>query len=131
MRRFIIFICSVVSFNIGFSQYSHFGETTYTAFNNTKHDVYILEGKFTVLLITKNILRTDQFKDTTVLFKIRDEVDAYYQGYKNLFGIEPSGGNPNFQNKANVFFGQPSCGAGCGLLGAKGVEIGSNFLSNI
>lgn len=131
MRRFIIFICSVVSFNIGFSQYSHFGETTYTAFNNTKHDVYILEGKFTVLLITKNILRTDQFKDTTVLFKIRDEVDAYYQGYKNLFGIEPPGGNPNFQNKANVFFGQPSCGAGCGLLGAKGVEIGSNFLSNI
>lgn len=112
-------------------QFTHLKEGKYKAFNGTEHEVYILEGKFTVSLLTKGLLVNSQLSDTAILFKMRDEIDGYYQGYKELFGIEPAGGNPNYQNKTNVFFGPPSCGAACGLLGSKGVEIGGNFLVNI
>jgi hypothetical protein len=112
-------------------QFTHLKEGKYKAFNGTEHEVYILEGKFAVSLLTKGLLVNSQLSDTATLFKMRDEIDGYYQGYKELFGIEPVGGNPNYQNKTNVFFGPPSCGAACGLLGTKGVEIGGNFLVNI
>ena len=85
-------------------QFTHLKEGKYKAFNGTEHEVYILEGKFTVSLLTKGLLVNSQLSDTAILFKMRDEIDGYYQGYKELFGIEPVGGNPNYQNKTNVFF---------------------------
>ena len=82
-------------------QFTHLKEGKYKAFNGTEHEVYILEGKFTVSLLTKGLLVNSQLSDTAILFKMRDEIDGYYQGYKELFGIEPAGGNPNYQNKTN------------------------------
>lgn len=114
-----------------YAQLPNLVETSYTAFNGSKYEVYLIEGEFTVFLFTKDLLTEKQLNDVETLHKIRDGIDGYYLGFKNIFGIEPVGGNIHYQNKANVFFGSPSCGAACGLLGAKGIEVGGNFLTSI
>lgn len=112
----------------GFSQ-SYISEGTYTTFDNRNIDVHIIEGEFCVLNIDTSIISEEQLADTTTLFELVERVDQLYNFYKNNLGYEPSGGNSAFSNKVNVFFGQPSCGAGCGLIGAKGVEV--SFFSSM
>ena len=65
--------------------------------------------------------------DRETLSKVLDRIDAYYKYFKDNVPKEPSGGNPNYSFKTNVFFGTPSCGSGCGLVGSKGIEAGINF----
>ena len=113
------------------SQQDSLLKTTYQSFNNQMFNVYQIEGIFTILLIEESLLSNDKKNDIQTIKKILDQIDGYYAGFKSFYGIEPIGGNPNYNNKANVFFGSPSCGAACGLIGAKGVEIGGAFFTPI
>ena len=97
-------------------------EGVYTAFNGNKYDAYIIETEYCVVYIKKDLISEEEKNDRETLNKILNSIDGYYSGFKDIFGFEPSGGNPNYSNKANVFLGSPSCGAACGLLGSKGVE---------
>jgi Secretion system C-terminal sorting domain len=95
----------------------------YSSFNGTLYDCKILEGKYTVLYIENSLIKNDQLTDTTTLQEIIRRTDAYYNFYKNFCGKEPLGGNAEFGNKSTVAFVNPSCGAACGLIGYKGIEV--------
>ena len=95
----------------------------YSSFNGTLYDCKILEGKYTVIYIENSLIKNDQLADTTTLQEIIRRTDAYYTFYKNFCGKEPLGGNAEFGNKSTVAFVNPSCGAACGLIGYKGIEV--------
>ena len=98
-------------------------EGKYTTFDNRVVDVYQIVGKYVVLNIGKTVITADQLNDKATLEKILKRSDELYAFYKDNLGFEPAGGNIEFGNKVNVYFGQPSCGAGCGLVGSKGIEV--------
>jgi hypothetical protein len=98
-------------------------DTLYKTFDGRSINVYLIEGGFVVLNIDKNEITNAQLKDTLVLKKIINRGDSLYSFYKTNLGYEPPGGNSNYNFKANLFFGPPSCGSGCGLVGAKGIEV--------
>ena len=102
-------------------------EGVYTAFNGNKYDAYIIETEYCVVQIEKNQIDEVYMNDREALSKVLDRIDAYYKYFKDNVPKEPSGGNPNYSFKTNVFFGPPSCGSGCGLVGSKGIEAGVNF----
>lgn len=130
LRLFLVFSWFLFSLNVA-AQYEHLTKTTYTSFNGVVHNVYLIEGEYTVINILDTLLTDSQLSDVPILNTIVKEIDTYYLGYKNMNGFEPSGGNTNYSNKANVFFGSPSCGAACGILGSKGIEVGGTFLNEI
>ena len=106
-----------------------FENQTYTAFNGNTYNSYRIETNYTVVYIIDSLLEDYMIEDRSTLTKIFDRIDKYYKFYLDKTGYEPPGGNPQFNNKTNVFFGPTSCGSGCGLLGTKGIEL-SGF-SNI
>ena len=95
----------------------------YTDFNGVSHDVYLIETNFCVVQIEISEITDEQLQDTETIIKILNRVDALYNYYKTNLPNEPEGGNENYSFKANVFFGPPSCGSGCGLIGEKGIEV--------
>jgi len=97
-------------------------DTIYKTFDNRTVKVFLIEGVNVVLNIDKNEINNNQLKDSTTLLKILNRVDTLYSYYKFNLGYEPTGGNVNYFNKADVFFGIPSCGSGCGKIGQKGIE---------
>ena len=108
-------------------------DTIYTTFNGRTINVKLLEGKYVVLNIDKNEITNSQSLDTLTLNKLLIRSDSLYGFYKRNLGFEPPGGNPNYNYKTNIFFGNPSCGSGCGLVGAKGIEVSDfkNIFFNI
>ncbi|HEY9170329.1 MAG TPA: thrombospondin type 3 repeat-containing protein [Lutibacter sp.] len=102
-------------------------ESTYTSWEGITYDTYLIESNYTVIHIDKNEVEPGQIDDIETMTKIVNRVDRIYGFYTINLGYEPPGGNPNYSNKADVFFGPPSCGAGCGKIGAKGVEVGLSF----
>ncbi|MHA8057866.1 T9SS type B sorting domain-containing protein [Aquirufa nivalisilvae] len=98
-------------------------EDIYFAFDARQIPVWSIQGRNVVLRIDKTKITNDQLADVATLAKMVERTDALYEFYKNTLGYEPPGGNPNFGYKTSVFFGIPSCGAGCGLVGAKGIEV--------
>ena len=112
---------------ITFSQFDNsdfsISEGVYTAFNSNKYDVYLIETEFCVVQIERSEIKSNQITDSETIVKLLDRVDDLYRYYKTELQKEPQGGNPNYSFKTNVFFGPPSCGSGCGLLGSKGIEV--------
>ena len=94
----------------------------YTSFNGVEYDVHLIETEYCVVHILDTLLKDNEKNDRETLANIFNTIDGYYLGFKEMFGVEPDGGNPNYSYKANVFFGPPSCGAACGIIGAKGIE---------
>lgn len=107
--------------------------SVYTDFNGNSHDVHLIETNFCVVQIEKSEITNEQLQDSETLIKILNRVDNLYNYYKTNLPKEPEGGNENYSYKTNVFFGPPSCGAGCGLLGSKGIEVSGfeNIFFNI
>lgn len=99
----------------------------YTNWNGDTYDVHLIESTHCVVQIEVSQITNEQLNDSQTIIRILDRIDLYYDFYKNSLGYEPPGGNSNFNNKADVFFGPPSCGSGCGLIGAKGIEAGLSF----
>ncbi|HMP31972.1 MAG TPA: hypothetical protein PKD85_20375, partial [Saprospiraceae bacterium] len=106
-----------------------FKPDTYTTFDNRNVNVFILEGQSCVLNIDTSLIDTLILRDIATFMKILERADMLYSFYKTNLGFEPRGGNQKYGIKVNIFFGQPSCGAGCGYIGFKGVEVG--FFDNI
>lgn len=123
MKKLLFTLLMVSSFLQGIGQF-RITEGTYHTFDGRAFDVYLIEGVYSVLNIDKTMITDVQLRDTSTLTKLLNRVDGLYAFYKDNMGFEPPGGNPDFGNKVNVFFGSPSCGAGCGLVGAKGIEVG-------
>ena len=98
-------------------------EGEYKAFNGNVYASYFTVTDNCVIYISKDDISVEQLNDRATLVKIFTRVDALYSFFVNNLGYEPPGGNVLYGNKVNVFFGQPSCGAGCGLVGSKGVEL--------
>jgi len=97
--------------------------STYTSWEGKSYQTYLIESKHTVIHIDKNELIKGQIEDLSTIQKIVNRVDTLYGFYKSKLGYEPKGGNPLYLNKADVFFGPPSCGSGCGQIGSKGIEL--------
>ena len=103
----------------------------YDAWNGTTYDTYFTVTDHCVLYISRHTegltkeedcISEEQFEDKATLNKLAHRVDQLYGFYLENLGFHPPGGNPDHGNKANVFLGQPGCGAGCGAVGAKGLE---------
>lgn len=98
-------------------------DSTYITWAGDTVDTYLHESKYAVIHIDKSVVESSWILDTISLNKVFDRVDTIYGFYKHTLGYEPSGGDPNFSFKVPVFFGTPSCGSGCGLIGSKGIEV--------
>ncbi|MFY9159257.1 gliding motility-associated C-terminal domain-containing protein [Aquirufa ecclesiirivi] len=98
-------------------------EDIYFSFDARQIPVWTIQGRYVVLRIDKSKITNEQLADSQTMAKLVERTDALYEFYKNTLGYEPPGGNPNFGYKTSVFFGIPSCGSGCGLVGAKGIEV--------
>ena len=133
MIKFLISLIflSIVSINSLASDSFQIKNGKYTSFNGTIFDCKVLEGKYTVLYIENSYIKDNQLADTTTLKEIIRRTDAYYTFYKNFCGKEPLGGNPEYGNKTTVAFANPSCGAACGLIGAKGIEVSPGMFIQI
>jgi len=121
--RVKIFI--IIFLFLRFSSYAqiHIIDSFYTKFDGTLRQCYIIVGQNTVLNIDKSEISASQLRDSATLLSIRNRCDSIYNFFKTNLGFEPPGGNPNYAFKCNIYFGNPSCGAGCGLVGAKGIEV--------
>ena len=106
-------------------------EGPYDAWNGNTYDTYYTVTDHCVLYISRHTegltkeedcILEEQFEDKETLNKLAHRVDQLYGFYLDNLGFHPPGGNPEHDNKANVFLGQPGCGAGCGAVGAKGLE---------
>jgi len=132
MKKYLLTVLVALLFFKGYGQFQ-IKEGIYTSFDGRKIDVYLIEGAYSVLNIDKKEITSNQLLDILTLKKILTRTDDLYAFYKDNLGFEPPGGNPIYGNKVNVFFGAPSCGSGCGLVGAKGIEVGgfSNIFFNL
>lgn len=130
-RSIFLLFFHILSIN-SFSQFKIIN-STYNTFDGRIIPVYLIEGKYSVINIDKNKINSNQLNDTVTLNKIVNRVDGLYNFYKINLGFEPNGGNVNYGNKVDVFFGDPSCGSGCGRIGAKGIECSGfeNIFFNI
>ena len=118
------YLLSILISLIGIESFSQIKiiDDFYQTFDGRKVNVWLIEGQKIVLNIDKTEITKEQLADSTTLFKILDRTDKLYNFYLKNMGFEPPGGNPKYSNKCNVFFGNPSCGSGCGLVGSKGLE---------
>lgn len=90
----------------------------YTAFNGSNYVMKEFVGKNTSVLITESDL---QIFTAAQARELVDQADYLYETFKDLMDVEPIGSGP-----LRIAFVQ-TCGAGCGYVGYKGVEIGPTF----
>ena len=77
VKLFLAVIFAISAFFTSYAQFSHLKETTYTAFNGSKFEVYLIEGEYTVFQFTKDLLTDEQLNDRETLQKIREGIDGY------------------------------------------------------
>jgi hypothetical protein len=108
-------------------------DSAYTTFGGLIKPCYLIVGDYVVLNIDHTAINNSQLSDTQTLQRIKNRCDSLYAYYLANLGYQPPGGNPNYGNKCNIYFGDPTCGAGCGLVGSKGIEVSgfSGIFNNI
>ena len=92
----------------------------YRAFDGNEHTLRQFNGLYTAVLISES----DLGRLTPEL--VRDFVDRYdilYAHFKELTGSDPPG-----EGLLRIAF-VPTCGGGCGRVGAKGIEITPGYLN--
>lgn len=98
---------------------------TYTAFNGVAHTgMSEYRGKHVRLVLNQLWMTT---ASETQRLQLLDYADRVYADYARIIGREPAG--TGLLTIATV----PTCGYGCGLVGAKGIEIdpGANWRDDI
>lgn len=133
MIKFIIslILVLIVSFDSFPSETFLIRNKKYTSFNGSVFNCKVLEGNNTVIYIENSYISNEQLADTITLKEIIRRTDSYYNFYKNFCGKEPLGGNAEFGYKSTVAFVNPSCGAACGLIGYKGIEVSPGMFVQI
>lgn len=93
---------------------------TYTSFNGSVLNLFAWEGKYTTVLSRGNTLPV---ADMTAIL---DATDATYQYYKAATGFTPSPAKL-YHGKLTLADVPATCGAGCGYLGATGIELQNTY----
>ncbi|HEX8425700.1 PKD domain-containing protein [Hymenobacter sp.] len=94
----------------------------YTSFNGTPLNLYAWEGSKVVILSRSATLnRATMYRWLTVM-------DSTYSYYRRCTGREPTPYAPTYLNGRSTIADVPTtCGAGCGYLGATGIELQSTY----
>lgn len=91
---------------------------TYVTFQGDTTNLYKYEGEKTMLLAKSNAL------DTVIMQKWTNILDKAYNFYQSCTGREPEFlPNTYINNKSTIASADPTCGGGCGYLGATGIEL--------
>jgi hypothetical protein len=100
---------------------------TYHSFGGVEYERYPWEGKKITLLTETNDL------NPATMRRWLEGVDSAYSYYAKCAGREPwSEGMATYINKRSTIASVPeTCGAGCGYLGATGVEIMSGLFTEV
>ncbi len=132
-RKCLIIILTHFSFLISntLNSQTQILRDSYTSFDGRSVGVRVIQGRYTVVCFDSSKITSSQLIDTTTLSIVVTQIDSMYAFYSKFFGREPSGGWSKYSNKCAVAFVPPSCGAACGLVGAKGVEIDPGMLTQI
>lgn len=94
----------------------------YTNFNGVAMNLFAWEGNKVMILSRDNSL------NRVTMFKWLKAMDTTYGYYKNCTGREPSI-NPRtyINNRTTIADVTTTCGAGCGYLGATGIELQNTY----
>jgi hypothetical protein len=91
-------------------------EIEYRSFKREQVKRFLWMGEHVAFLTVRSDL------DPKVMDKLTDTFDKVYEYYKEATGREPSG-NRRYQGRLMIAEIRNTCGAGCGLLGAAGIEL--------
>ncbi|HYH14905.1 MAG TPA: PKD domain-containing protein [Flavisolibacter sp.] len=98
---------------------------TYTSFNNQTLNLYSWEGDYVT------ILSSDPDLNKATMWKWVHTMDSVYLFYKEATGRTPATLPPTYINNRTTIADVPTtCGAGCGYLGATGIELQHTFFNN-
>lgn len=97
---------------------------TYTSFDGTSYNLNVWEGK-KVAVLSRNLNL-----NKTAMFNWAKTMDTVYGYYKLCTGIEP-GIAKIVNNHTTVADVTTTCGAGCGYLGATGIELQNTYFDNM
>jgi serralysin len=91
----------------------------YTSFDGNQYSLYTYEGSYVSILMRNKGL------DSVTMFNWVHTMDNCYLYYKSVTGREPAkqNGATYLNNRTTIADVQNTCGAGCGYLGATGIEI--------
>jgi len=88
----------------------------YVSFDNRTIPLYAWEGKRVALLTTANTL------SYPAVAALLGALDSAYIYYELATGFTPGSGK-SFNNKLSIAQVATTCGAGCGFIGARGIEL--------
>jgi hypothetical protein len=97
---------------------------TYTSFDGTVLTLNAWEGSQTALLTANADL------DPAVMARILKALDGAYLYYHDATGYTPTRAN-TYKDKLTVAEVPATCGAGCGFLGATGIELQTDTFSTL
>lgn len=90
----------------------------YVTFQGDTTNLYKYEGEKTMLLAKSNDL------DISIMRKWTDILDGAYNFYQTCTGREPDFlPSTHINNRSTIASADPTCGGGCGYLGATGIEL--------
>jgi len=95
---------------------------SYTTFQNATLNLYKYEGAKVMVLANSPTL------NASAMTKLTNALDGTYDFYKRCTGREPTRfPNTFINNRTTVARVDATCGAGCGYLGATGIELLNSF----
>jgi len=101
----------------------------YTSFNGDKYQMLLYEGKKVNLLIPDTLIHDDE-----TLTKMVFALDSVWQFYLDMTKVSPAPHGP-WGSKGYCAIVGNTCGYGCGMVGACGIEVGwsdwENFYYNV
>jgi len=100
------------------------GSVSYLDFEGTSHRLYPWIGR-NVALLTKS-----QHYDAGLISRLLSDIDQAYDYFVLITGREPPRAK-SLSGRNTVAELQRTCGAGCGLVGATGVELAETFFQKL
>ena len=102
------------------------GTTTYVSFEGNTYEMAVWKGEHVALLTPPQTIA-----DSEVMANLLQAFDAGYEYYQSTTGVEPSD-NPatTIDGLSTISIVTATCGAGCGYLGSRGVEILSDWFGS-
>lgn len=95
---------------------------SYVDFNGVTLNLYAWKGNGVMILSRNNNL------DRATMFKWLTAMEKTYAYYKSCTGMDPAVNPPTFIDSCTTIADVPAtCGAGCGYLGATGIEMLSSY----
>lgn len=94
----------------------------YTNFNGAPMNLHVWEGNKVIILSRNSNLNRE------TMFKWLKAMDTTYEYYRTCTGREPSINPATYiSNKTTIADVTTTCGAGCGYLGATGIELQNTY----